>query len=122
MSAQGLKADLRPGMPGLPSAICGHWRGASVHVGVLVWQAGLEIPSDKPVSRGRVAKRLSFDPIANSETGISGKKEAGLFARLAYELEKCSHWFTLGFAGACALGSVYGFSQGAWPFGVVEVV
>jgi hypothetical protein len=37
-------------------------------------------------------------------------------------LEKRSTWFILGFAGACALGSVYGFLQGAWPFGVVEAV
>jgi hypothetical protein len=28
----------------------------------------------------------------------------------------------LAFAGACAAGSVYGFLQGAWPFGVVEAV
>ena len=26
------------------------------------------------------------------------------------------------FAGACALASVYGFAQGAWPFGVVEAI
>jgi len=32
-----------------------------------------------------------------------------------YTLEDRSHWFILGFAGACALGSVYGFLQGAWP-------
>ena len=35
-------------------------------------------------------------------------------------LEDRSHWYTLAFAGACALGSAYGFLQGAWPFGVVE--
>jgi hypothetical protein len=28
----------------------------------------------------------------------------------------------LGFAIACALGSAYGFLQGAWPFGIVEVI
>jgi len=28
----------------------------------------------------------------------------------------------LGFAGACVLGSIYGFAQGAWPFGVVEAI
>jgi hypothetical protein len=28
----------------------------------------------------------------------------------------------LAFAAACALGSVYGFLQGAWPFGVVEAI
>ena len=50
----------------------------------------------------------------------------GLFAVTAmmvcYALENRSRWFVLAFAVACALGSVYGFLQGAWPFGVVEVV
>ena len=39
-----------------------------------------------------------------------------------YALEGRSRWFILAFAGACALGSVYGFLQGAWPFGVVEAL
>ena len=39
-----------------------------------------------------------------------------------YALEKRSPWFILAFAGACALGSIYGFLQGAWPFGVVEAI
>jgi len=39
---------------------------------------------------------------------------------LFYALEDRSPWFILAFAGACALASVYGFLQGAWPFGVVE--
>jgi hypothetical protein len=50
----------------------------------------------------------------------------GLFAVTAmlvcYAFEHRSAWFILGFAVACALGSVYGFLQGAWPFGVVEAV
>jgi hypothetical protein len=50
----------------------------------------------------------------------------GLFAVTAmmvcYALEPKSRWFILGFAGACGLGSIYGFLQGAWPFGVVEGV
>ena len=37
-----------------------------------------------------------------------------------YALEARSPWFVLGFAFACALGSTYGFLQGAWPFGLVE--
>jgi hypothetical protein len=41
---------------------------------------------------------------------------------ITYALEARSTWFILAFAGACALGSVYGFLQGAWPFGVVEAV
>jgi hypothetical protein len=50
----------------------------------------------------------------------------GLFAVTAmlacYALEDRSDRYVLGFAGACALGSVYGFLQGAWPFGLVEAV
>ena len=41
---------------------------------------------------------------------------------LCYALEERSPWFVLAFAGACALGSTYGFLQGAWPFGLVEAV
>jgi hypothetical protein len=50
----------------------------------------------------------------------------GLFAVTAmlvcYALESRSPWFILAFAGACALGSAYGFLQGAWPFGAVEAI
>ena len=50
----------------------------------------------------------------------------GLFAVTAmlifYALEHRSHWFILAFAFACVLGSIYGFLQGAWPFGFVEAV
>jgi hypothetical protein len=41
---------------------------------------------------------------------------------VCYALADRSHWFILAFAAACALGSAYGFLQGAWPFGVVEVI
>jgi hypothetical protein len=50
----------------------------------------------------------------------------GLFAVTAmlvtYALEKRGPGFILAFAGSCLLGSLYGFLQGAWPFGVVEAV
>jgi hypothetical protein len=39
-----------------------------------------------------------------------------------YALEDHSPWFILAFAGACLLASVYGFLQGAWPFGIIEAV
>jgi hypothetical protein len=39
-----------------------------------------------------------------------------------YTLEDRSPWFVLAFAGACAAGSLYGFLQGAWPFGVIEAI
>jgi len=41
---------------------------------------------------------------------------------VTYALEGRSHWYILAFAGACALGSAYGFLQGAWPFGLVEAI
>ena len=48
----------------------------------------------------------------------------GLFAVtamvLCYAFEDRNPWFILGFAVSCVLGSIYGFLQGAWPFGVVE--
>ena len=50
----------------------------------------------------------------------------GLFAvsgmLITYALERRSMWFILAFAIFCALGSAYGFLQGAWPFGLVEGV
>jgi len=50
----------------------------------------------------------------------------GLFAVTAmlvcYALEARSPWFILAFAVSCTLGSIYGFLQGAWPFGLVEAV
>ncbi len=55
---------------------------------------------------------------------MSGLTAFGLIAVTAmvvcYTLEKRSHWFVLAFAGSCVLGSIYGFLQGAWPFGLVE--
>ena len=39
-----------------------------------------------------------------------------------YSLEERHALCILGFSAACALGSVYGFLQGAWPFGIVEAI
>jgi hypothetical protein len=50
----------------------------------------------------------------------------GLFAvtvmLVCYAAEDRSHWFIVAFAGACVLGSAYGFLQGARPFGLVEAI
>lgn len=50
----------------------------------------------------------------------------GLFAvtsmLVCYALEPRSRWWTFGFGCACLLGSIYGFMQGAWPFGAVEAI
>jgi len=39
-----------------------------------------------------------------------------------YALEGRSAWFVLAFAVSCVMASVYGFLQGAWPFGMVEAI
>jgi hypothetical protein len=39
-----------------------------------------------------------------------------------YAFEDRSPKFTLAFAGACMFGSIYGFLQGACPFGLVEAI
>ena len=50
----------------------------------------------------------------------------GLFAVTAmvvcYAFENRGSGWILAFASACLLGSAYGFLQGAWPFGAVELV
>jgi len=50
----------------------------------------------------------------------------GLFAvsamLICFALEDRSHWFIVAFALACLLASLYGFLQGAWPFGVIELI
>jgi hypothetical protein len=57
---------------------------------------------------------------------LDGLTLFGLFAVTAmlvfYALEQRSPFFVLAFAAACGLGSLYGFLQGAWPFGVVEAI
>jgi hypothetical protein len=62
------------------------------------------------------AEKVAMDPLSLF----------GLFAvtamLVAYALEDRSHWLILAFAAACALGSIYGFLQGAWPFGLVEAI
>ena len=52
---------------------------------------------------------------------LFGVVAAGLML-VFYAVEDRSPWFVLAFAGSCVLGSVYGFLQGAWPFGVLEAI
>jgi hypothetical protein len=50
----------------------------------------------------------------------------GLFAvtfmLVCYVLEDRAPFWTLLFALGCLMGSAYGFLQGAWPFGAVELI
>lgn len=65
-------------------------------------------------------------PSAVSGRAMTWLTAFGLLAVTAmlvcYALEQRSPWFVLAFAVSCALGSIYGFLQGAWPFGLVEAV
>jgi len=68
----------------------------------------------------RASHRAVLHSLMNALTAF------GLFAVTAmlicYALEKRSPWFIVAFAVSCVLGSIYGFFQGAWPFGVVEAI
>lgn len=59
-------------------------------------------------------------------SGMTSLTAFGLFAVTAmlvcYALERRSTWWVLAFAISCWLGSIYGFLQGAWPFGIVEAI
>jgi len=44
------------------------------------------------------------------------------FMMVMYALEKRGRNFIAAFALGCVLSSIYGFLQGAWPFGVVELI
>lgn len=40
---------------------------------------------------------------------------------LCYVMEARSNWWTLGFMAANLASALYGFLQGAWPFGLIEL-
>ena len=67
------------------------------------------------------AERLIIDSFPIDALTAFGLVAVG-FTALCYAMEERSPIWTLGFAAGSALSSVYGFMQGAWPFGVVEIV
>jgi hypothetical protein len=93
---------------------------------------------DKPVGRDRSFTTVACDGSGNYRSRLGVSRTASLKAPMStlslfglivvtgmlitYALEKRSHWYTLAFAFSCALGSAYGFLQGAWPLGLVEAV
>jgi hypothetical protein len=64
----------------------------------------------------------SFDPVAIFTPLTIFGLVAVIAMVVCYAYENRSPGFILAFAGACVLGSIYGFLQGAWPFGAVELV
>jgi hypothetical protein len=77
-------------------------------------------------SHGFVLHNFVLQSRFNKGSVLNALTAFGLFAVSAmlvfYALEKRSPWFIFAFALACMLASVYGFLQGAWPFGAVEAV
>ena len=69
----------------------------------------------------RPAKRLTIGNFQIDALTAFGLASVG-FTALCYALEDRGPNWTLGFAVGSALSSIYGFVQGAWPFGVVEIV
>lgn len=71
--------------------------------------------------KSRAKRNKPFSP---TNDRVSRLTLFGLFAVTAmlvcYAFEDRSRWFILAFSVACLLGSIYGFLQGAWPFGLVE--
>lgn len=74
--------------------------------------------------RDRAAQGQRFS--SGAARFVDGLTVFGLCAVTAmlvcYALEDRGRIYILAFAGACVLGSAYGFLQGAWPFGVVEAI
>lgn len=65
-------------------------------------------------------------PGSKVEESMSGLNLFGLFAVsamvISYAFESRRAAFVLVFAMSCVLASIYGFMQGAWPFGIVEAI
>ncbi len=82
-------------------------------------------PSAGPLDADRGCAGVLCAERSSGEDELDGLTLFGLLSvsamLLFYVLEHRSPW-CLAFAGACAAGSVYGFLQGAWPFGLVEAV
>jgi len=88
-----------------------------------LWRVVHPCSAPREVARGasawRVAARVSHELIWMADPLRSCCRDVN--ARLL-RAEQRSRWFILAFAGACVLGSIYGFAQGAWPFGLVEAI
>ncbi len=82
----------------------------AVHTAKVAWRA----------RDSRVGNGVPYTVRMDAVTWFGFLSLAG--AMVCYALEERSHWYGLGFAIGCVLGSIYGFLIGAWPFGVVEAL
>ena len=74
-----------------------------------------------PIEFGALAMGFSQYRLRVNTLSLFGLVAVSLML-IFYALEHRSPWFILAFAAACAMGSAYGFLQGAWPFGIVEAI
>jgi hypothetical protein len=67
-----------------------------------------------------------IEKLLNNFVRFDGLTAFGLLAvslmLVFYAMEERAPVFVLAFSAACLLGATYGFLQGAWPFGLVEIV
>ena len=68
-----------------------------------------------------VARGLRLDRLIVDALTLFGLLAVSLML-VFYALEDRASAFVLAFAVSCLLASLYGFMQGAWPFGAVEVI
>ena len=83
-------------------------------------------PTPEEQGKDPAPLRLRRPKNARPEATVDHLTLFGLLAVTAmlifYALEDYSPWFVLAFACACVLASIYGFLQGAWPFGIIEAI
>jgi hypothetical protein len=70
------------------------------------------------MARPRIADRSAYFMDSLTLFGLLAVTAMLVF----YALEGRNPVYILCFAASCVLGSIYGFLQGAWPFGIVEAV
>lgn len=71
-------------------------------------------------SRGKDRLSIRTIPLVDTLTAFGAVAVTAML--MFYALEPRSPRFVLAFAVACLASSAYGFLQGAWPFGVVELI
>jgi hypothetical protein len=76
-----------------------------------------------------IFEKCSLDGERRAPFGVSSMTILSLFGLCAvtagvvfYAMENLSSWFILALGISTAMASVYAFLQGAWPYGLIEIV
>jgi len=75
----------------------------------------------KTTNVGKIIIRSGFPRMTHAQLTAFGLLSVTAML-LCYALEHKNSWFILAFAVSCWFGAAYGFLQGAWPFGIMEVI